>query len=193
MPPPRCGIDACLLRATRQQLFCPKWVFLTVTPIPPETDLVSRPATQTDLKPEDFALDACSRVRGRERWQVAGIKGNKKLAAAVGVALRAETGIEEAIANPLTGRVLVRYLPNKIEAPVEVLIRRALVLFPGMEPKFSRPASTKPFLLPQLIKAELGCSLLKLLVFGGVSGSVGPIWGAAGVIIALSWVVQRSA
>jgi hypothetical protein len=172
----------------------PNGFSLNVTPIAPETDLVSRPATQTDLKPEDFALDACSRVRGRERWQVGGIKGNKELAAAVGVALRTETGIEEATANPLTGRVLVRYLPNKIEAPVEVLIRRALVLFPGMEQKFSRPASTKPFLLPQqLLKAELGCSLLKLLVFRGISCSVGQIWGVAGVIIALRWVVQRSA
>jgi hypothetical protein len=164
-----------------------------VTIIAPETHLVSRPATQTALNPQALVLNARSRVRGRERWDVGGLKGNKELAAAVVVALRAETGIEEATVNPLTGRVLVRYLPNKIEAPVEVLIRRALALFPGIQAMLSRPASAKPFLLPQLLKAELGCSLLKLIVFGGVSCSFGQIWCAAGVIVALRLAVQRSA
>ena len=76
-----------------------------------------------------------------------------------------ELGVEEAVANPLTGRVLVRYSPDHVQAPVEMLIRRALALGPMLEREFFRPLTSKPLLLPKrLLVAELGCSSLKFLL-----------------------------
>jgi hypothetical protein len=166
---------------------------LALNGIPPQTGLASCPGMQAAVERQGFSLKPCSRVRGRERWHVAGLKGNERLAAAVEVALKGESGVEEAVANPMTGRVLVRYLPDHVQAPVEMLIRRALALGPMMEQEFSRPATSKPFLLPKrLLVAEAGCSLLKLLLLGGISCPVGGILCAAGVLGALRFAVPRS-
>jgi hypothetical protein len=164
-----------------------------VARIPPHTYLASRPGTQATIKCQEFSLTPCSRMCGRERWQVGGLRGNERLAAALEVALKGEPGVEEAVANPLTGRVLVRYSPDHVQASVESLIRRALALDPMMEGEFSRPVASKLFLLPtRLLAAELGCSLLKLLLLGGASGPVlGTLW-AAGVIVALGFAVHWS-
>ena len=96
--------------------------------------------------------------------------------------------------NPLTGRVLVRYSPDHVQASVEILIRRALALDPMIEREFSRPVTSRIFLLPmQMLAAEMGCSLLKLLLLGGASSPIGGIvWVAAGVIAALGFAVHRS-
>jgi hypothetical protein len=97
------------------------------------------------------------------------------------------------VANPLTGRVLVRYSPDHVQAPVEMLIRRALALGPMLEQEFSRPLTSKPFLLPKrLLVAELGCSSLKFLLLGGISCPGGGILCAVGVIVALGFAVHRS-
>jgi hypothetical protein len=164
-----------------------------VARIPPHTYLASRPGTQATIERQEFSLTPCSRMCGRERWQVGGLRGNERLAAALEVALKGEPGVEEAVANPLTGRVLVRYSPDHVQASVESLIRRALALDPMMEGEFSRPVASKLFLLPtRLLAAELGCSLLKLLLLGGASGPVlGTLW-AAGVIVALGFAVHWS-
>jgi hypothetical protein len=166
---------------------------LALNEIPPQTCLASCPDMPVAIERQGFSLKPCSRVRGRERWHVAGLKGNERLAAAVEVALRGESGVEEAVANPMTGRVLVRYSPERIEASVEMLIRRAVALGPMIEQEFSRPVTSKPFLLPKrLLVAEAGCSLLKLLFLGGISCPAAGIWYAAGVIFALRFAVQRS-
>jgi hypothetical protein len=166
---------------------------LPLSEVPPQTDLVSRPGRQATIERQGFSLKSCSRIRGRERWHVAGLKGNERLAAAVEVALKGESGVEEAVANPMTGRVLVRYLPEHVQASVEMLIRRALALDPMSEREFSRSMTSKPFLLPKrLLIAEAGCSLLKLLLLGGISCPVGGIWCAAGVIVAFRFAAQRS-
>jgi hypothetical protein len=155
--------------------------------------LASRPEIQPAIERQDFSLIPCSRIRGRERWYVDGLKGKERLARAVEVALTGESGIEEAVANPLTGRVLVRYSPDHVQAPVEMLIRRALALGPMLEREFSRPLTSKPFLLPKrLLVAELGCSSLKFLLLGGISCPGGGILCAAGVIVALGFAVHRS-
>jgi hypothetical protein len=164
---------------------------LVVTGIPPQTGLASRARIQVER--QEFSLKPCSRIRGRERWHVGGLRGNRRLAAAVEVALKGESGVEEAAANPLTGRVLVRYLPDHIQASVEMLIRQALAVDPMIEQELSRPVTSKPFLLAKrLLAAELGCSLLKLLVLGGISCPVGGIWYVAGVIVTLRFAAQRS-
>ena len=154
--------------------------------------LASRPTIQPAIEGQGFSLKPCSRIRGRERWYVDGLKGNERLACAVEVALTGESGVEEAVANPMTGRVLVRYLPERVQASVEMLIRRALALDPMSEREFSRSMTFKPFLLPKrLLVAEAGCSLLKLLLLGGISCPVGGIWCAAGLIVAFRLAVQR--
>jgi len=165
---------------------------LAVTGIPLQVGLSSRPGMQTAIERQGFSLKPCSRIRGRERWHVAGLRGNKRLAAAVEVALRSESGVEEAAANPLTGRVLVRYSPDHMHASVETLIRQALALHPMIGQELSRPVTSKAFLLPKgLLAAELGCSLLKLLVLGGISCPVGGIWCVAGVIVTLRFAAQQ--
>jgi len=104
-----------------------------------------------------------------------------------------EPGIEEVVANPLTGRILVRYSPEHVQAPVEILIRRALALDTMIEQSFTHPVTSKPFLLPKrLLVAELGCSSLKFLLFGGISCPAGGILWAAGVILALGFAVNWS-
>jgi hypothetical protein len=164
-----------------------------VVRIPPHTYLASRPGTQPTTERQESSLKLCSRIPGRERWHVGGLRGNDRLAAALEVALKGESGVEEAVANPLTGRVLVRYSPDHAQAPVEILIRRALALEPMLEREFSRPLTPKLFLLPtRLLAAELGCSLLKLLLLGGASGTGGGILWVAGVIVALGFALHWS-
>ncbi len=125
---------------------------------------------------------------------MSGLRGNTRLAAALEVTLKGESGVEEAVANPLTGRVLVRYSPDHIETSVETLIRQALALDPLIEQELSRPVASKPFFLTKrVLAAELGCSLLKLVVLGGVSCPVGGIWCVAGVIVTLGLAAHRSA
>jgi hypothetical protein len=155
--------------------------------------LANRPEIQPAIERQEFSLKPCSRIHGRERWYVDGLKGNERLARAVEVALMGESGVEEAVANPLTGRVLVRYSPDHVQAPVEILIRRALALGPMLEREFSRPLTSKLFLLPtRLLVAELGCSLFKILILGGASGSIGGLLRVAGVIVALGFTVHSS-
>ena len=158
-----------------------------------QTDPASRPEIQTGIERQAFDLRPCSRINGRERWYVAGLKGNDRLARAVELALTGEPGVEEAVANPLTGRVLVRYLPEHIQGSVEMLIRRALSLDIMIEQAFSRPVTSKPFLLPKrLFLAELGCSSLKFLLFGGVSCPIAGIWYAAAILVAVRFAVLRA-
>jgi hypothetical protein len=158
-----------------------------------QTNPASRPEIQTGIEGRGFDLRPCSRIHGRERWYVDGLKGNERLACAIEAALTGEPGIEEALANPLTGRVLVRYSPSQTQAPVEVLIRRALAVDITIERSFSRPVTSKAFLLPKrLLVAELGCSSLKLLLLGGISCPVGAIACVAGVLVALRFAVLQS-
>ncbi len=154
-----------------------------MTEILPQTSLTSRPAIQTSIERRGFSLRPCSRIRGRERWHVDGLKGNRRLSAAVEVALKGESGVEEAAVNPLTGRVLVRYLPDRIQVSVEMLIRQALALNPLIEQELSPPVTSKTFLLPK--------GLLKVLLLGGISCPAGGIWCVAGVIVTLRLAVQR--
>jgi hypothetical protein len=164
---------------------------LAVTGIPSQSELASRPEIKTSVARQAFSLKPCSRIRGRERWHVGGLRGNQRLAAAVEAALKGASGVEEAAANPLTGRILIRYSPDHIEASVETLIRQALALHPVIEQELSRPVASKPFLLTKrVLVAELGCSLFKLLVFGGISCPAG-IWWAAGVVVAVRFAAQQ--
>jgi len=165
---------------------------LAVIGNPPQADLASRPGIQTPVESQRFSLKPRSRIRGRERWHVDGLKGNERLAASVEAALKLEPGVEEAVANPLTGRILVCYLPDRIQASVETLIRRALTLQPMIEQEYPRPVKFKPrSWLKRILAAELGCSLFTLLFLGGISSPVVGFLFEVGVIVALEFTVHR--
>ena len=69
--------------------------------------LGSRPGIEPAIERQEFSLKPCSRIHGRERWYVDGLKGNERLARAVEVALTGESGIEEAVAAAPAGLEVV--------------------------------------------------------------------------------------
>jgi hypothetical protein len=163
---------------------------IEVNGIPPQPLQVISSDSQIST---EYQLSLCSGIRGRERWQLGGLKGNKLLAAALAMALKGEPGVEEAVANPLTGRILVRYSPDQVQASVETLIRRALALNLVMTPEALPPVASKSYLLPvPLLAAELGCSLLKMLLLGGATTPISGMLWAAGVIVVLGLAVRGS-
>jgi hypothetical protein len=111
----------------------------------------------------------CSAVPGRERWLVEELIGKPRWAAAVELVLRGEEGVETAVANPLTGRVLVRFSPSRLTAPVEILLRQALSFGPMSRRDFAARQTNSDFRLgpAHLVAAELGCFLVKMTLLGG--------------------------
>jgi len=110
-----------------------------------------------------------SRVPGRERWYVDNVEDNPRLAAAVELVLRTEEGIEEVLANPLTGRVLVRYRPDAVAESVETLLCRAIEAGPMSHEEFATLRSEQPqsSFSKELLSAEIACSLSHIILFGG--------------------------
>jgi hypothetical protein len=133
----------------------------------------------------------CSRVRGRERWYIDAVEDNPRLAATVESVLRSEDGIEEVFANPLTGRVLVRYQPSALSKPVEDLILRAVAFGPMSEEEFSvlAPRKSSDLSAGHFIAAEIGCSALKMLVLGSTCPG---FLTAAGILFLLHWRTAHS-
>ena len=130
------------------------------------------PVTNTLRKPATNCLPRLSLrsyVPGRERWHVDGLEDNPRLAAAVELVLRSEEGIKEVRANPLTGRVLVRYQPGSISASVETLLLRAVEAGPLSEEEFVAFRSEQPerSFPKQLLTTEIACSLSHMVLFGG--------------------------
>ena len=58
--------------------------------------------------------------------------------------LRSEEGIEEVRANPLTGRVLVRYRPGSVSESVKTLLSRAVEAGPMSVEEFAVLRSEQP-------------------------------------------------
>jgi hypothetical protein len=85
-----------------------------------------------------------SRVPGRERWRIDSLEDNPRLAAALELMLRGEKGIEAVHANPLTGKILIRFRPDLVSVPIEVLLRQALDFGPMSSQEFSSFAPRKP-------------------------------------------------
>jgi len=126
------------------------------------------------------AMVLCSRIAGRERWYVDALEDNPRLAAAVAVVLGSEDGILDAQANPLTGRVLVRYGPDLPSESVEAMIQRAVEFGPMSEAEFAsfqskKVPATRPF--HHLLAAEVVCCAVNMIVLGEfcpfVLGAVG--------------------
>ena len=115
-----------------------------------------------------------SRLPGRERWHVDLLEDNPRLAAAVELVLRGEEGIETVQANPLTGKVLIHFRPELVSGPIEVLIRQALEFGPMSPEEFASLPSREPdgFRTEHFLAAELGCSALKMILFGSCCPAV---------------------
>ena len=108
------------------------------------------------------------------------LEDNPRLAATVEAVLKSEEGILDARANPLTGRVLVRYQPGLFSESTEILIRRALTFGPMSEAEFATfQSKTVPARLSfrHLLAAEIACSTINMIILGEfcpfVLGAVG--------------------
>jgi len=125
-------------------------------------------------------MTLCSGIRGRERWHVKMLEDNPHLAAAVELVLQTEEGVVEARANPLTGRVLVRYDPCEFTQPVESLLIRALGAKPLSAEEFSlfrsKRSGTRSHV--PLLEVEAGCFLVHAIFLGGFC-PIGLACGAA--------------
>jgi hypothetical protein len=138
-----------------------------------------------------------SRVPGRDRWVVSAIVGDRNRALALEHLVGSETGIRRVVANELTGRILVEYIPGQLKQPVEALIWRALAFGPMLKSELGaveeRPrCGYSP--LGLLVSAELGCVLFKALFAGLLCPCVGTTAGLAFTIASLSrsqWTPRR--
>ena len=143
---------------------------LTLTGTPETAEFVSsrHPSTKSGTRQPRMLLR--SQVHGRERWHVDGLEDNPRLAAAIELVLRSEEGIEEVRANPLTGRVLVRYQPESVSESVNILLRRAIEAGPMSAEEFAMLRSEQPQsgFSKQLLTAEIFCSLSHMVLFGGL-------------------------
>ena len=83
-------------------------------------------------------MDLLSDIPGRQRWRVPRIDSRPRLAAAVESALRKESGILLAKANPLTGRVLVKWEPGQRRPEIRSIIRKALETGPLSEKAYAK-------------------------------------------------------
>ena len=124
-------------------------------------------------------LSILSNVPGRQRWRVPSIDSKPRLAAALEVALRKQPAILLVKANPLTGSVLVKWLPSQPAPAIEVLILAALESGP-VSPAVYRKLRPEPDgKVRKLInKLILGGVKLTLVLFSRM------VWGAAGPLAA---------
>ncbi|MBV8720122.1 MAG: hypothetical protein JOZ65_34055 [Chloroflexi bacterium] len=70
-----------------------------------------------------------SEVAGRIRWDVDGLKGAPRRAAALATALQRAVGVTHVIANPLTGRLPVEFDPGTSQpGGLEQIIQTVIAL-----------------------------------------------------------------
>jgi ATP-binding cassette subfamily B protein len=114
------------------------------------------------------AMSVRSRVPGRERWNIPVLRNNPALCEAVGLVLRGESGVLECQASPVSGRLLLRFEPGRITAPVDQMIRSALSFGPlNSREMRMNGAKAGRNALRSLFVAELGCVLLKSALLAG--------------------------
>jgi hypothetical protein len=132
-----------------------------------QTAAVMQP-TNPEVRPR-LAMVLSSRVPGRERWHVKALEDNPRLAATVEAVLKSEEGILEAHANPLTGRVLVKYQHGLISESTEDLIHRALEFGPMSEAEFAvfrSKKATSGHSFGHLLGAEIVCCAINMILLG---------------------------
>jgi ATP-binding cassette subfamily B protein len=80
------------------------------------------------------ALRLCSALPGRERWEVEGLRRTPSLAERLENALRGRSGVKDATASPITGRILVLFHEPALEHNVKALLIEILT---GVAPSAS--------------------------------------------------------
>lgn len=122
------------------------------------------------------------------------ILGNPRAAASIETLLQGEGGVHRVFANPVTGRVLVEYVPGELKDSVEILLHRALEFGPMSGAEFDtigKPQASAMPALGMIASAELGCLLLKLLFFGVGCPGLGAAAALAG-LAAVSFSLGRA-
>ena len=120
-------------------------------------------------------ISILSNVPGRQRWSVPAIDSRPRLAAAVEVVLRKQPAVLLVKANPLTGRVLVKWLPSQQAPAIESLILGALDAGPVSTAVYQKLRPAPDGKVRKLVnKLILGGVKLTLVFFSRV------LWGAAG-------------
>jgi manganese/zinc-transporting P-type ATPase C len=132
-------------------------------------------------------IQLVSSVPGRQRWSVPAIDSRPRLAAAVELVLRKDPRVLSANANPLTGRVLVKWDPAQRPPEMRSLISRALSKGPVSQAVNRQSHPVQDGKIRALInKLILGGVKLTLILYSRV------VWGAvaagplAGPILVLS-------
>jgi ATP-binding cassette subfamily B protein len=81
---------------------------------------------QRGASPTPWHIRLLSAIRGRERWEISGLKRNPGLAHNLENGLLQEQGILQVSANPISGRILILYSPEAVGLSVETLIQDCL-------------------------------------------------------------------
>jgi cation-transporting P-type ATPase C len=115
-----------------------------------------------------------SEVPGRQRWSLPAIDSKPRLAAAVEIALRNESGALLVKVNPLTGRILLKWSPSQKPPEIRSIIRKALDKGPVTLAAYQKRRGTPDPKVRKLIgKLALGGVKLTLILVSRI------IWGAA--------------
>ena len=115
-----------------------------------------------------------SAVPGRQRWSLPAIDSKPRLAAAVEIALRNESGALLVKVNPLTGRILLKWHPSEKPPEIRSIIRKALDKGPVSLAVYQKRCGTPDPKVRKLIgKLVLGGVKLTLILVSRA------IWGAA--------------
>ena len=133
--------------------------------------------------PEMILLSA---VPGRQRWSLPAVDSKPRLAAAVELALRKESGALLVKVNPLTGRILLKWHPSQKPPEIRSIVRKALdkgpVSVAVYQQRLGKPDGKVRKLISKLILGGVKLSLI--LVSRAVwAAGTGPL---AGPIMVLS-------
>ena len=114
-----------------------------------------------------------SNVPGRQRWRVPALDSRPRLATAVELALRKESGAMLVKVNPLTGRILLKWHPSHRPPEIRSIVRRALDKGPVSLEVYRKHRGTPDRKVRKLVRnLVLGGIKLTLILFSRV------VWGA---------------
>ena len=128
-----------------------------------------------------FKISLVSAVPGRERWNVPAIESRPRLAAAIELALRHQPGVLFVQANPLTGRILVKWDASQEAPEVRALVGAALESGPVSSAVYAKlhpaPDGKVRKLINKLVLGGIKLTLILLsrAIWGAVSA--GPLAG----------------
>lgn len=120
-----------------------------------------------------------SSVPGRQRWRVPAIESRPRLAAAVEMALKKQSGAAQVKANPVTGTILIRCHASEATVEVTAIISRAIEAGPLDDAAYLKLRGAPDGKARKLVNKlwlggfKLGLILFSRLAWGSVA--VGPL------------------